>query len=205
MKFPAFFADVAPIRVRDPLADLLGATVGGILEYTYADAVRLTGHSCPTVAGAYALTRRALEALFGDALPTRGAVRIDFAAAVDEGVTGVVASVTTLITGAAGAGGFKGLGGQFVRRDRLAFAQAIPLDLRMTRLDSGDAVDARADTRGIPGDPAMATLLPRCLDGAANADEQARFGALWQARVKAILIDHADDPQVFQIRPLAAH
>lgn len=205
MKFPSFFDDVAPIRVRDPLSELLGATADGVLEYTYADTVRLAGHSCPTVAGAYALTRHALASLFGNALPTRGGVRVDFAAAIDDGVTGVVASVVTLITGAAGIGGFKGLGGQFVRRDRLAFTQTVPLDLRFTRLDSGAAVDARADTRGVPADPEMMTLLPRCLDGTADAQQRARFGLLWQNRVKALLIDHADDRQIFQIRPLAAH
>mgnify|MGYP003492414693 FL=1 len=45
--------------MRDPLAELLGAAEGGRLEYTYADAVKLTGHSCPTVAGAWLATRQA--------------------------------------------------------------------------------------------------------------------------------------------------
>jgi len=34
--------------LRDPLAELLGAAEGGIVEYRYADAVKLAGHSCPT-------------------------------------------------------------------------------------------------------------------------------------------------------------
>ena len=49
--------------MRDPLAEFLGAADGGRLEYTYADAVKLTGHSCPTVAGAWLATRRALATM----------------------------------------------------------------------------------------------------------------------------------------------
>ena len=51
--FPAFFEQVPGITVHDPLADLLGAAQGGLVHYGYADAVRLAGHSCPTVASAY--------------------------------------------------------------------------------------------------------------------------------------------------------
>ena len=51
------------IAMHDPLAEFLGAAEGGRLDYSYADAVKLTGHSCPTVAGAYAATRGAAFAL----------------------------------------------------------------------------------------------------------------------------------------------
>jgi len=117
---PDFFAAVPRIRLRDPLADFLGAAAGGILEYCYVDAVRLAGHSCPTVASAYWLTRQALRALYGDDLPERGAVRVELAADIADGVAGVVANVASLLTGAAGMGGFKGLGERFDRRTLLA-------------------------------------------------------------------------------------
>ena len=39
--FPAFFAQAPTLRVRDPLAQFLGAATDGVLEYHYADAVRL--------------------------------------------------------------------------------------------------------------------------------------------------------------------
>ena len=74
--FPAFFAQAPTLRVRDPLAQFLGAATDGLLEYHYADAVRLAGHSCPTVAGAYLLTRRGLRALYGDDLPERGNIAV---------------------------------------------------------------------------------------------------------------------------------
>ena len=53
MAFPEFFARVPAVTLRDPLAELLGAAEGGLIEYRFADAVKLTGHSCPTVAGAW--------------------------------------------------------------------------------------------------------------------------------------------------------
>ena len=50
MSFPEFFKQVPDITLADPLADFLGAAEGGLLRYGYADAVKLAGHSCPTVA-----------------------------------------------------------------------------------------------------------------------------------------------------------
>lgn len=70
MRYPAFFDEVPRIVLRDPLAEFLGALEGGLVEFSYLDAVRPAGHSCPTVASAYGLTRRALGALYGAALPS---------------------------------------------------------------------------------------------------------------------------------------
>jgi hypothetical protein len=53
MAFPAFFDQAPVLRLHDPLAQLLGAATDGVIEYRYADAVRVAGHSCPTVAGAW--------------------------------------------------------------------------------------------------------------------------------------------------------
>jgi len=65
MQFPDFFASAPVIRMHDPLAEFLGAAKDGIIEYRYADAVRFAGHSCPTVASAFLMTRAALAALYG--------------------------------------------------------------------------------------------------------------------------------------------
>ena len=70
--FPSFFNQAPTITVRDTLAEFLGAAENGILTYRYADAVRLCGHSCPTVAGAYLMVIKGLEALYGAELPQRG-------------------------------------------------------------------------------------------------------------------------------------
>ena len=74
--FPDFFADAPQITLRDPLAEFLGAARGGLMTYRYADAVRLAGHSCPTVAGAWLMTVRGLRALYGDETPVRGEVEV---------------------------------------------------------------------------------------------------------------------------------
>ena len=53
MAFPDFFEQAPVIRLRDPLAELLGSATDGVMDYHYVDAVRLAGHSCPTVAGVF--------------------------------------------------------------------------------------------------------------------------------------------------------
>ena len=105
MTFPAFFDEAPVIRVRDGLAKLLGTATDGVIEYRYADAARLAGHSCPTVAGAWLSARAGLRALYGGDLPERGGVMVSMPDAEDSGVAGVIGQVLTLVTGAAGTGG----------------------------------------------------------------------------------------------------
>ena len=50
---PTFFGQGPTICLRDPLAAFLGAAEGGLMTYSYQDAVKLAGHSCPTVAGSF--------------------------------------------------------------------------------------------------------------------------------------------------------
>src|SRR5690625_7105459 len=91
MQLPDYYSDAPSITLYDPLADFLGASQEGLLTYTYADAVQLAGHSCPTVAGAYLMTVKALKHLYGDEVPERGGVRVFFPDNIQEGVTGVMA------------------------------------------------------------------------------------------------------------------
>jgi hypothetical protein len=200
MKYPDFFDVVPGIRLRDPLAAFLGALEDGIIEYGYLDAVKLAGHSCPTVASAYWLTRQALRALYGENLPERGGIRVEFAAGMADGVTGVIANVVTMLTGAAGDGGFKGLAGQFTRRRLLSFDADVPLEIRYTRLDGQGQVDAAANPARVPAHPEMAALMQRCLSGVAAASEVRQFGMLWQERVQRLLLDHGEDAEVFVLR-----
>ncbi len=199
MKLPDFFAAAPRLVVRDALAELLGAAEGGVFEYGYADAVRLAGHSCPTVAAAYLLTVHALRALYPQEIPERGAIRVEFARPLDEGTTGVVASVVTLLTGAAQDGGFKGIAGRHVRRGLERFGCEVPLQIRYTRLDTGAAVDAASDLAVVPADPAMPALLQLCIAGRADPEQRRRFADLWQRRVRSLLLEFADDPRVFRI------
>jgi hypothetical protein len=185
-RFPGFFARARTIVVRDSLAATLGAAEDGRLEYSYLDAVKLAGHSCPTVAAAYLAVLEALERLYPGEIPERGGVRVELRRALEEGTTGVVANVASLITGAAGEGGFQGIAGRFVRRGLLVFGAPIGADLRFTRLDSGRAVEV-----DLPAAPPLTAELREALQRALAADaspaERERFSRGWQERVERML------------------
>ncbi|MEW6131981.1 MAG: hypothetical protein AB1591_02280 [Pseudomonadota bacterium] len=201
MSYPAFFDEVKSLTLRDPLAQVLGAASDGLLRYGYLDAVKLAGHSCPTVAGAYLMTLKALEALYPGSVPERGNIRVELGAAQDEGVTGVIANVASLLTGAAGEGGFKGLGGKFGRRNLLLFGIGSGIEMKCTRMDTGAAVSVAYHPEVVPPPPELPPLMQKLLTGEASADERAQFGTLWQMRVKRILIDHFDDPALITLAP----
>lgn len=202
--YPDFFDAVPSITVRDPLAAFLGTRENGRIEYSYHDAVKLAGHSCPTVATAYWLAYLGLRALYGENLPERGALRVEFRNKRQDGTTGVIAKVIALITGAAEDDGFKGLGGRFDRRDLLLFNARIPLDIRFTRITDGATVELAADLSTVAMDPEIRRLMQRCLSSDASPEETQRFGLLWQDRVRRILLEHGNDSAVFVVRRSAA-
>lgn len=204
MRTPAFYDEVRRLIVHDPLAEFLGAVEHGRIEYRYLDAVKLAGHSCPTVAAAYWMTLKALAALYPDSLPERGGIRVEFREDRLSGVTGVIANVVAMLTGATHDTGFKGIGGRFDRRRLLYFAADVAEEIRFTRLDSGAAVDVAARLQGVPFAPQTAELMQKCLSGAATAEETSRFRENWQARVRALLLDHGDDCEVFPVSPVPA-
>lgn len=193
--FPTFFADAPTLKVRDELAEFLGAAQNGIMEYSYLDAVRLCGHSCPTVAGAYLMVLHGLRALYGDDLPERGQIEVLMRGARNEGTTGVTASVATLLTGAAVETGFAGIGaqGQFSRRDLMAFEQESLGVLSLCRRDNGKRVAVSLNATIVPFADEMKTLMPKAVSGMASPEEKERFAQLWQERVRKMLIEHADD------------
>ncbi|MGQ9371226.1 FmdE family protein [Azospirillum sp. ST 5-10] len=201
MTFPAFFAAAPRLTVRDPLGAFLGASADGRLDYGYADAVRLAGHSCPTVAGAYLMTVRALAHLYPGTVPERGAVAVSVRDRAGDGVAGVLAAVAALLTGAAGDGGFKGIGGRFDRRRLLSFGADLADVLGFVRTDTGRGVQAALDTTVVPADPELPELLRRAASGHATAAEEERFRRLWQDRVRRMLVDHADDPRLVILTP----
>jgi len=201
MSHPDFFDAVPKINLYDPLAEFLGATEGGILQYGYFDAVRLAGHSCPTVAAAYWMTYKALASLYSEAMPVRGDIRVEFSQGGTSGVTGVIANVVSMLTGAMADTGFKGIAGRFDRRDRLFFAVEMPGEMRFTRLDTNQAVNTAANLQRVPASPRMSPLIASCLANRATPEEAAEFRQLWQGRVRSILLDHGDDPEVFVVTP----
>lgn len=199
--FPAFFAEAPTLTVRDPLALFLGAASQGLIEYRYSDVVRLAGHSCPTVAGAYLMVLNGLRALHGSELPVRGEIEVSMAGAADSGVTGVIASVAQLLTGAAAETGFQGIGmgRRFARQGLLKFAEPVDGELGLRRRDTGSAVQVRLDASVVPWDAEMRPLMLRAVMGSASPEELERFGQLWQERVRRMLIEHATDPRMIQV------
>lgn len=187
MNTPAFFETIAPITMYDPLSETLGAVSDGLISYTYLDMVKLAGHSCPTVAGAWIMTALGLEALYGDATPIRGDLKVEMRGAADEGVEGVIANCISLVTGAAGETGFKGLAGKFARNDRLFFASDIACEVRLSRLDNAQSVCLSYDPSSIPPHPDMRPLMQKLLQSSVTSEERKRFAALWQERVERIL------------------
>ena len=137
MKYQKFFDEIEPIVLQDELARFLGVNDDGILEITYLDIVKVAGHSCATVGGAYLMALEGLKALYGDEVPKRGEIKVELQKTVNEDHTGVVGFVLSNITGATTDYGFGGIpGGKFNRQDLLFYGAPIDTDVRFTRLDT---------------------------------------------------------------------
>jgi len=188
MHYPDFFDKVPSITLQDPLSDLLGAFEDGEMEIKYLECVKLAGHSCPTVAGAFLMAQQGLKALYGDAIPQRGSIEISMREKESDGVTGVICNVISFITGANGAGGFKGLNGKFARNGLVTYNADIPSEVQLRRRDTGEHVNIGYNASMIPADPMMQPLMGKALQGLATDEERKQFGTLWQARVEKILL-----------------
>lgn len=195
------FDSVAPIKMKDPLAVTLGAmSRGENFLFTYADAVKLAGHSCPAVAGAYKSTQMALKSLYGEEIPVRGNIKVTFKGGVDYKVNGPISQVVTLITGASGETGFKGLGpaGKYGRYNLMTFDSGQLPDpkaicsLIFQRTDTSKKVEITYYIEPLPANERMDKLMPLVISGKASEDESVEFGNLWQERVKTILVNPPD-------------
>lgn len=194
MNYPSFYDEVKTIKTYDPLAQFLGAVEDGIIEYNYIEVVKIAGHSCATVAGAYLITIKALNALYpNDEIPVRGNIFVEFAGKEVDGVVGVVGNVVSIITGAKGCGGFKGIDGNYSRNNLLKFGvDGLQGDIRFTRLDNYKSVEV-VYTPAISADSNTNNMISAILRGKATPFEVLDFKSRWQSRVKGILIDHFDD------------
>lgn len=202
MQLPTYFEEVPRLCVQDPLARILGSAEDGVLEYGFADAVRVAGHACPTVAAAYWLTYLALEHLYPDSLPQRGGLKVEFRDDARAGNNGVIATVVQMLTGAAGSSGFKGLGGRFGRAGLIRRRPDLLLALRFIRADTRDAVDVGIDASLVPVSPAIEGLVAKVSAGEATLQDEVELGTLWQERVRCLLLDFGRDPAVFMVRPV---
>ncbi len=190
----AFYDEVEPIKLKDPLAVFLGAiNENEEFIFTYEDAVKLAGHSCPAVSGAYKVTQKALSALYGSEIPIRGGISVKVLGNVDNGANGPISQVISLITGAAPETGFAGLGNSFVRKNKLIFDEQNEEAnaFIFTRDDTGKSVKVTYNPENIPGDEDMHNLFTKCIVGTANDKQKEKFREMWQKRVKCVLFEEA--------------
>lgn len=193
----SFFDKVEPIRMKDPLAIALGAMdKNEAFVFTYTDAIKLAGHSCPAVSGAYKLTQLALKSLYGSETPVRGQVRVTFKGGVGDKVNGPISQVVMLITGASGESGFKGLGGgRYNRHNLLSFDKSQEADedavctVIFERMDTGKKIEISYSNYMLPANPKMGELMPLAVTGKGSDAEIKEFGELWHERIKAVLMN----------------
>lgn len=200
-----FYDDVEPIKLREPLAEFLGAiNTGEEFIFTYQDAVKLAGHSCPAVSGAYKITQKALDALYGDEVPVRGEISVRVLGDVDNGANGPISQVISLITGASGATGFAGLGERFGRKNKLIFDErnVEPNAFVFTRDDTKKSVKVTYYPERIPQSQDMPGLFTKCIVDTATQKQREKFQELWQGRVRIVLFEEAKG--LFEVRKVIA-
>ena len=213
-RFRDFLLDTEPIRFKDPLAETLGVfkRQNAVIEYTFLDVVKLAGHACPTTAAAYLCCQKALLELYSDEIPIRGEIAITVYGEPDEGVYGVISQIFTLLTGAASATGFRGLGPRFKRKDLLEFSPE-KIDpaaqcFKFQRLDSKKSVVVKLYPDKIPF-PAerskrLQTLMPKVIWEAASKDECKEFQNLWMGKVRDMLVGKKDIDRWLKIEEIGA-
>ena len=189
MKYLSFFDDIEKIVVYDDLCQFLGVNDDGILEISYVDIVKSAGHSCGTVAGAYLIALKGLQALYGDETPKRGEIKVEIQKAPRDDNAGVVGSVLSNITGATKDDGFGGIPtGKYNRRDLLFYEADIDADVCLTRLDTGEKVCVNYRPKRIvnPMEILKSAIMPN-----AKEEDIKSFPVRFQAMVKTVF-DNAD-------------
>jgi hypothetical protein len=189
MKYLSFFDDIEKIVVYDDLCQFLGVNDDGILEISYVDIVKSAGHSCGTVAGAYLIALKGLEALYANETPKRGEIKVEIQKAPRDDNAGVVGSVLSNITGATKDEGFGGIPtGKYNRRDLLSYEADIETDVRFTRLDTGESVGVNYRPKRVvnPMEILMSAIKPD-----AKEEDIKSFPVRFQEMVKTVF-DNAD-------------
>jgi hypothetical protein len=182
MKYPKYYDEIEHIVLKDELSAFLGATEEGIIDISYLEIVKMAGHSCGVVSGAYLMALKGLKALFGDELPQRGRIRVELRGTLEDN-TGVSAQVLSNITGATENTGFLGVQGRFNRRGLLSYGADIESFVRFTRLDNGKSVEVDY----LPGKVVQPKeVLQTVLDENAPEEVKKSFPERWQNMVATI-------------------
>ncbi len=199
-----YITEVPPIMMIDPYFEIFGQTDGAI-PYYYEEAVKLAGHSCGATAGAWTITRKALEVLYPDGeIPVRGQIAVDAPGAEDEWFVGDFGEVITFITGAAPKTGFIGAefgktDDVFVRQNKMVYDeeptnQLPPLrEWVFTRLDTGESVGVKFNLviiTPLPTPPRQA-MGKKMAAGEATPEEAADYIEYWNDRARFVF-ENAD-------------
>lgn len=199
MNFPDYYNKINSIKLYEPLSEILGSTPDGIIEFNFTEIVKVAGHACPTVAGAYLMAYHGSKKLYPNALPVRGGIEVLMKNSETSGVTGVIANVIGTILGAAGAGGFKGLGGENSRHNSIHFSQNINSPVQLRRKDNGAVVNLSYHPELVPSNSEMSFLLEKILNESASVDEKKQFSAHWNSRIEKILCDQFENKNLIVI------
>lgn len=185
-----FFDEVESISLNEPLGAFLGGKLE--LEICYRDVVKLSGHSCPTVAVAYLFALYGLKTLYPSSVPVRGEIKVMMSEDKTEGVTGVIANVLSFITGAKENDGFKGIGGIFNRNELLSFGVSMEGEVTLLRTDTKASVQLRYNLATLQIPSFDQQLMQKVLMGKGTQEDAILFGTQWQNRVKTILLEHKE-------------
>ncbi len=184
MEYPEFFDDIEVIVLKDELTKFLGVNKDGMIEITYLDIVKMAGHSCPTVGGAYLMALKGLKALYPDEIPQRGEIKVELRKSPTEDNAGVDGSVFSNITGATTDNGFGGLvAGKYSRRNLLFYNAPIDTDVRFTRLDTNKQIGINYYPGKVvnPGKILMSAIGPN-----ATPEDKETFPKRFQEMVKTL-------------------
>lgn len=200
-----FYADIAPIAMRDPLAAVLGAVADDApIHYHYTDCIKVAGHACASVSSAFQMTKLALKELYGDAIPVRGDIEVVYFGERDQGANGPIGQVIQFLTGAATETGFHGLGGRYVRADKFVFSDDegdhAGIAVRYRRIDTGATVEMVANPGVLPLTPAEeegAQYMPKVVRSTATVEEREKFYLYWQGKNRKILLE--EHPGLFTV------
>ncbi|KAF0106742.1 MAG: hypothetical protein FD146_2334 [Anaerolineaceae bacterium] len=198
-----YITQVPPIMMNEPYFAIFGQTAGPV-PYYYEEAVKLAGHSCGATAGAWTITRKALEALYPNGeIPVRGQIHVDAPGAEDEWFVGVFGDIIMYITGAAPKTGFNGsdfaVNDLYVRQNKMVYSdeptgQLPPMrEWIFTRLDTGAKVGVKFNLviiTPIPT-PARVEMGKKMALGQATPEEAADYIKYWNDRA-LFVFENAD-------------
>ena len=204
-----YITDVPPIMMREPYFEIFGQS-NGYAPYTYEIAVKHAGHSSAATAGAWEITRKALEVLYpyGE-IPVRGQIEVQAPGAEAQFPVGVFGEVITYITGASPKTGF--FGAEFGKANDLFNRQNLmtytdePTDTPppkmewiFTRKDTGAKVGVTMNITSVQPfqDAEEAAMGAKMAKGVTTPEEAAEYYLFWNDRARFVF-ENADTLEGF--------